>query len=248
MPRHPPLALAYHGAGAVPLARDPWRLFCSPAAIRRDIEALRAWGYELVTFGELAARIARGEGAGAAALTFDDGLDDGLLAVLDGAPATAFVVTGWLGEPHPDAPFARVADAGGIRALHAAGVEIGAHTLTHPDLTSLAPAAAQEELAGSKRVLEELIQAPVTSAAYPYGAADHATRDAARRAGLLAACRTAGDGDLRDPFDLPRQAMGPGGTRLGLRLKREGHHAALMRVPLARRARRLSRRLRTARR
>ena len=93
-----------------------------------------------------------------------------------------------------------------------------------------------------------MVQSPVTSAAYPYGTADDATRAAARAAGLRAACRTAGEGRFGDPFDLPRQAMGPGGTRLGLRLKREGRHAALMRVPLARRARRLSRRLQTTRR
>ena len=87
----------------------------------------------------------------------------------------------------------------------------------------------------------------MTSAAYPYGAADDAVRAAARRAGVVAACRTAGAGRLTDPFDLPRQAMGPGGTRLGLRLKRAGRHEPLMRMPLARRARRMNRRLRTAR-
>ncbi len=241
MPRRPPLALAYHGVGAVPLAQDPWRLFCSPAAIRRDIAVLRAWGYELVTFGELAAR---GDGHGAAALTFDDGLDDGLLDVLDGTPATVFPVTGWLGGPHPDAPFARIADADGIRRLHAAGLEIGAHTVTHPDLTTLSHDDATAELRDSKLQLEELIQAPVTSAAYPYGSP---APDAARDAGLHAAARTAGEGRFGDPFDLPRQAMGPGGTRLGLRLKRDGRHAALMRNPLARRARKVSRRLHASR-
>jgi peptidoglycan/xylan/chitin deacetylase (PgdA/CDA1 family) len=248
MRRHPPLALAYHAVGAVPLRDDPRRLFCSPAQVRRDIGALRAWGYELVTFGELAARIGEGDATGAVALTFDDGLADGLLDALHGAPATVFPVTGWLGLPHPDAPFARVTDAGGLRALHAAGVEIGAHSVTHPDLTALTPEEARRELAESRAALEEIVQAPVTSAAYPYGTADATTRAAAREAGLLAACRTAGAGSFADLYDLPRQAMGPGGSRLGLRLKRDGRHEPLMRVPLARRARRLSRRLRTARR
>ena len=105
MPRRPPLALAYHGVRAVPLRDDPMRLFCSPAQVEADIRTLRGWGYELVTFGELAARIARGEGDGAAALTFDDGLAGALPAV----PATVFAVTGWLGGRHPDAPWARIA-------------------------------------------------------------------------------------------------------------------------------------------
>jgi peptidoglycan/xylan/chitin deacetylase (PgdA/CDA1 family) len=230
--------------GAVPLEHDPWRLFCRPAAIGRDIAVLRAWGYELVTFGELAARVARGQGDAMAALTFDDGLADGLLEVLGGTPATVFPVTGWLGEPHPDAPFARIADADGIRRLHAAGLEIGAHTVTHADLTTLSRERAVAELRDSRLHLEELIQAPVTSAAYPYGSP---APDAARAAGIRAAARTAGAGRFTDPFDLPRQAMGPGGTRLGLRLKRDGRHAALLRNPLARRARKVSRRLHASR-
>jgi peptidoglycan/xylan/chitin deacetylase (PgdA/CDA1 family) len=237
----PPLALAYHGVGVVPLRDDPHRLFCAPAQVDADDRTLLGWGYELVTFGELAARAARGEGGGAAALTFDDGIAG---AVPD-VPLTVFAVTGWLGGRHPDPPGAAVLTPDELRALHARGVEVGAHTVTHPDLTALAPDAAMAELAGGRAALEGLLQAPVTSAAYPYGAADGSVRAAARRAGFLAACRTAGDGSWRDPFDLPRQAMGPGGTRLGLRLKRAGVHEPLMRLPLGRRARRVSRRLRT---
>ncbi len=248
MSRLPPLALAYHGVRAVPLDRDPVRLFCSPAQLRRDVATLRGWGYELVTFRELAERVARAAGGGCAALTFDDALADNLDALTGlGVPATVFAVSGWLGGRHPDAPWAPILDAGGLRALHGAGVEIGAHTVTHPDLTTLAPEAAWAEVAESRRALEDIVQAPVTSAAYPYGATDAGVRAAAREAGLVAACRTAGAGSFADPLGLPRQAMGPGGSRLGLRLKRADRHAAVMRLPLARRARRLSRRLHAAR-
>jgi len=158
-----------------------------------------------------------------------------------------FAVSGWLGGNHPDAPSAPILDPHGLRALHAAGVEIGAHTVTHRDLTALPPVEAREELAASRAALEAIVQAPVTSAAYPYGAADGAVRAAARAAGLLAACRTQAAGRLADPFDLPRQAMGNGGSRLGLRLKRADRHEPLMRLPGARRARRLSRRVHAAR-
>ena len=248
MVRRSPLALAYHGVRAVPLREDPMRLFCAPDQVRRDIRVLRAWGYELVTFGELAARIAGGAGSGCAALTFDDGLADNLETLVpllrsERAAATVFVVSGWLGHRHPDAGWAPILDGEGLRALHAAGIEIGAHTITHPDLTTLPGPAAEAELAGSRSALEAMLDAPVTVAAYPYGAADATVRDAARRAGLTAACRTSGAGNVADPFDLPREAMGNGASRLGLRLKRGGRHEPLMRVPLMRRARRLSRRL-----
>ena len=62
MLRHPPLALAYHGVGAVPLRAGPDGGCSARPPGRGRHRALRAWGYELVTFGELAARIARGEG------------------------------------------------------------------------------------------------------------------------------------------------------------------------------------------
>jgi peptidoglycan/xylan/chitin deacetylase (PgdA/CDA1 family) len=244
----PPLALAYHGAAYVPYHRDPMRLFVGAAAIRRDIRLLRGWGYQLVTFGELARRAAGGAAAGAAALTFDDGLADNLhvlaplLAEL-GAPATVFVVTGWLGRPHPDAPFARVLTGSEVQRLHALGLEIGTHTDSHRDLTTVAPGAAREDFARSRAILEDLVGSPVRVAAYPYGAANVAVRAACRDVGLMAACRTAGEGNWQDPFDLPREAMANGSSATGLRLKRTGWYGTLTALPGARRTRRLSRRL-----
>lgn len=56
-----------------------------------------------------------------------------------------------------------------VRALHAAGMEIGAHTVNHPILASLGDAAALREIAEGKECLEALIGARVKSFAYPNG-------------------------------------------------------------------------------
>ena len=48
-------------------------------------------------------------------------------------------------------------------------VEVGAHTVTHPVLSSLSAAEQQLEIAGSKHALEELLGHPVTGFAYPNG-------------------------------------------------------------------------------
>jgi peptidoglycan/xylan/chitin deacetylase (PgdA/CDA1 family) len=56
-----------------------------------------------------------------------------------------------------------------LRRLHESGVEIGAHTINHPILASLAPNEAEREINGSKQGLEQIIQADVTSFAYPNG-------------------------------------------------------------------------------
>ncbi len=190
-----------------------------------------------MTFGALSAAAVEGRAAGLAALTFDDGFQDNLttlvplLRELD-APATVFVTTGWMGEPHPVVPgLARVCTPEEVRALHAAGVEIGAHTRTHPDLVEAGPEVARAELAGSREDLEALVGAPVTVAAYPYGSADDAARRAAGEAGIRFACRALGEGDWSDPLDQPRQDVRNRSSNLGLRLKRDGRYMAMMGRP-----------------
>ncbi|MES2739992.1 MAG: polysaccharide deacetylase family protein [Pseudomonadota bacterium] len=54
-------------------------------------------------------------------------------------------------------------------ALHRAGMEIGAHTVGHPILSTLSERAAHDEIAHGKRALEAIIDAPVSLFAYPNG-------------------------------------------------------------------------------
>jgi peptidoglycan/xylan/chitin deacetylase (PgdA/CDA1 family) len=214
----------------------------SPETLRRHIRRLRGWGYELVTFGALAAAAAAGDARGLAALTFDDGFEStvqGLLPVLrtERAPATVFVVTGWMGARHPDVEWARILTGSEVRHLHTHGVEIGSHSVTHPDLTALDRAAAEAELRESKRVLEGLIDAEVAVASYPGGLASSDTRRACAGAGYRAACRFRGAGSWSDPFDLPRQPVGRNTSTLALWLKRDDRYERLLENPAARLAR-----------
>jgi peptidoglycan/xylan/chitin deacetylase (PgdA/CDA1 family) len=248
----PPLALAYHGVADVALRSDPHRLFVRPRDFRQQVDRLRDWGYRLVTFGELARRAASGDASGYAALTFDDGPVDNaetvapLLAEL-GVPATVFLVPGWLGQPYRWAPETRLVTAEEARGLHEAGLEIGAHTRTHPDLTTLSYEAAREELGGSGDDLRALLGTPVEVAAYPFGRATAETIRACRDAGFRAACRISGEGSWAEPHNLPRQDMDNRCTLLGLRLKRDDRYERLMRFRAGRAARFVSRRVRAVR-
>ena len=56
-----------------------------------------------------------------------------------------------------------------VRKLHRAGIEIGAHTITHPILTRVDANTARREIEDSRSRLEEIINAPVRSFAYPNG-------------------------------------------------------------------------------
>jgi peptidoglycan/xylan/chitin deacetylase (PgdA/CDA1 family) len=42
-----------------------------------------------------------------------------------------------------------------------AGWELGSHTITHPDLTTLDPAELEREVAGTRRILERRFGVPV---------------------------------------------------------------------------------------
>lgn len=56
-----------------------------------------------------------------------------------------------------------------VRALRASGMQIGAHTVSHPILAKLDPARAADEIARSRDVLQALLGEPVDLFAYPNG-------------------------------------------------------------------------------
>ncbi len=82
--------------------------------------------------------------------------------------------------------------------LRSMGMEIGAHTLTHPDLTRLSPDAMRREIRGSMERLEDSLGEPVRSFCYPFGAHNRAVVDRVAECGLSFARTTMG---LRDGLD-----------------------------------------------
>ena len=117
-----------------------------------------------------------------------------------------------------------------VRELHRAGMAIGSHTRTHRILYTLEPDELDDELAGSRRDIEQAIGVPPAAIAYPAGRSLRAlptVTAAVRRAGYAAAFSTqpspirvdrpAGDAGI-DPLDLGRFAVDADITcdRLGL--------------------------------
>ncbi len=99
---------------------------------------------------------------------------------------------------------------GQVRGLRRAGVDVGAHTVTHPILKRLEEDRARRELADSKRYLEDLTGEPVTLFAYPNGrpGEDYTETHAeqARELGFRAALSTCPGpaSPESDPYQLPR--------------------------------------------
>ncbi len=116
----------------------------------------------------------------------------------------------WSGVPAAGVSPARPLTAEEVRRLSAGDlVEIGAHTLTHPQLSALGADAQREEIRGSRTVLQEAVGASVTSFAYPYGAPSDYTRETVAlvaEAGFSGACATTSGVVKRgsERFELPR--------------------------------------------
>lgn len=91
-------------------------------------------------------------------------------------------------------------------------IDIGAHTITHPVLSALSPPAQQAEIQGSKAYLEEILERPVTSFAYPYGLhSDYSaqTISVVKQSGFSCASSSYEDNVWQgsDRFQLPRRIV-----------------------------------------
>lgn len=108
------------------------------------------------------------------------------------------------------APTGLMMTAEQVRALSAAGIDIGAHTVNHPILARTTRQEAEYEIAGSRETLEALTSSRVTTFAYPNGrpGADYTQEHVAlvRKAGFQAAVSTARGANRRgqDPLQLRR--------------------------------------------
>jgi peptidoglycan/xylan/chitin deacetylase (PgdA/CDA1 family) len=209
---------------------DPNLLRVHPDRLDEQLRALKRLGLRGVSLAELVLAHDRGTASRMVGLTFDDGYTDFLdhampvLARYD-MTATVYVVAGRLaGENDWDrGPRLRLLDADQIRAVAAAGHEVGSHTMGHVALKGLDRDSVDTELRQSRDVLEDILGGPVRGFCYPYGSFDQAAADAVQAAGYDHACVTK-DYSVRDRFTLPRFYVGQQDRGLRLAAKLVRHH------------------------
>ena len=161
----------------------------SPRVFRRGIARLHENGYKTLSLTEAADCVRQRKlfPSRSIVITFDDGYqsvyDEALPVLRDyGMRATIFLT---VGEMAAAGPASRLPSLSGrsmlswreIREMSKTGIQFGAHTLTHPDLTRLPIDRIETEIRRSKAVIEDALGEPVTCFAYPYGRYDRRSRE-----------------------------------------------------------------------
>jgi len=156
-----------------------------PKRFRIQMETLAAGSAKVVPLTEVL------DFPGAIAITFDDGflsLAEHAAPVLErlALPATIFVVSGycggrndWPSQP-PGIPRMPLMSWAVLRDLPPC-FSLGAHTVTHPDLSALEEREILREVCESRTEIEQRTGRQVATFAYPYGAADARAAAVVRR-------------------------------------------------------------------
>ena len=173
-------------------------LSCSPQSFSAHLKWLAGQGYTTITTGQLIKDQACTKSI---MLSFDDGRESSYFAAKElkqrGLVGVFYINTAAIGTAHH-------LSSSQIIEMSRMGMEIGSHTVSHPDLRSISTKQRSIELKHSKDVLSRLIAAPVTSLAYPSGAFNQSVISAAVLSGYLTA-RTTEQGVYRgnNAFRIP---------------------------------------------
>ncbi len=182
--------LMYHVISAPPSIAPYPNLFVKPADFAAQMHWLERHRFHPVTLQRVYDHWSRGTALPVRPIVLS--FDDGYLSQYTHAYETLLRYR-WPGVENLEVNFLQ--PVGGlrpwrIRKMIAAGWEIDAHTLTHPDLTHVDAAQLIREVAGSRAAIRHEFHVPVNFFCYPAGRYDAAVIAEVRRAGFLAATTT----------------------------------------------------------
>ena len=195
--------LMYHKLG-FPSLRSPRKgLFISPRLFAKQLAELRCAGFTSRDLDSPEEGIR---------ITFDDGYVSVLKHAMEplrenGFHAIQFLVSGFLGKKSSwDRESEPLMDKAQVRDWLQAGHTIGAHTVNHVHLTQVPEAVAREEIAASRKALEDEFGVAIKHFCYPYGDWNPKIADLVAETGYTTASTTeSGINQIEsDPFTLKR--------------------------------------------
>lgn len=187
VPRYVVPVLMYHS-----IEYKKGSFFVSPENFAKQMEYIKKNGYEVVTLDELVNSIKSKKHLkrNKVVITFDDGYQDNFkysYPVLKkfGFPATIFLVTDAIGNEKG------YLDWDEIRIMAKNNISFGSHTKTHFYLGIVKDyKIAREQIAGSKKAIEQEIGAPVDYFCYCGGGFNERAKEIVKEVGFKGACTT----------------------------------------------------------
>jgi peptidoglycan/xylan/chitin deacetylase (PgdA/CDA1 family) len=159
--------------------------YVPPDKFEEEMKLLHDWGYETISTELLIKAITEGADLPPRPLliTFDDGHLNNYTAAFPimqkyGFTGVLYIVANYMGAD-------QYMNADQIKEMAIAGWEVGSHSISHSDLTSLEPYRQRYEVVESRTLLEEALGVPVLTIAYPFGVSDSSVIDYAHFAGYI---------------------------------------------------------------
>jgi peptidoglycan/xylan/chitin deacetylase (PgdA/CDA1 family) len=193
--------LEYHVLGHPPAGAPYPELYVGRTDFEKQMDWLEERGYEAVTLEQVQEAWYHGATLPPKpiVLSFDDGY----------RPQFTFALPtlrkhGWAGLLNLKAAGSELYESN-VKAMIAAGWELAAHTIHHLDLTELGPEELKEEVAGSRKILQEEFNVPVNNFCYPAGKFDETVIKAVEEAGYTGATtEISGFAEKGKPYELAR--------------------------------------------
>jgi peptidoglycan/xylan/chitin deacetylase (PgdA/CDA1 family) len=167
--------LMYHGIRRGVGTNHPYfETNTSPEVFANHMRFLHQGGYATVDLGDAIDGIQAARNLQkCVVITFDDGYRDfytHAFPILEeyGFKATMFIVSALTQEHRCLRDQEEFLTWDEVREVHAAGMRIGSHTLTHPELHSMRPSQIEDEIRRSKHVIEGKLGVAIQSFAYPF--------------------------------------------------------------------------------
>lgn len=206
----------YHSIELMPKSTAMRSLHVPPKRFRFQMWLLKVFGYRALSLKDLKPYLIGEKSGKVVGLTFDDGYKNNLTNALPilkkyNFSATCFIVSNYIGSYNlwdrkkgiMQMPLMNFDE---ISIWLDSGMDIGSHTQTHPDLTSLSQKELMMEVKGCKAYLERKFKIKIEYFCYPFGIHNEAICEIVKESGYFSALTMIrGRVKLKsDRFRLPR--------------------------------------------
>lgn len=183
--------LMYHYVSTPPPGADIFRLDLSvtPQAFEEQMAYLASNGYQTVRVADVVAHLTKGAPLPEKpiALTFDDGYADTYESVFPILQKYRMTATFYVIAQFTEDRKAGYVTWEQLREMAAMGMEIGSHSMDHLDLRNRTTAFLNNQMAGSKRLIESRLGITVRTFSYPAGKYSARAHAVAQTSGYLGA-------------------------------------------------------------